>query len=108
MSAITEEDKKNAYPIMYQRYASLQKFVLSIDDTNEWVTWLQTIPFEMFAFNIGKKLNINRSADEIYADVMQRSAINKELITPEVEEKFKLFMEYFSVAIPIYLDKEKK
>ena len=81
---------------IYVKYDNLKKYVLSIDDKNDWCQWFGTVPYEQFHLTVRNKLSNNMTVDDIYNDIITTSKFNKEKITKNQEHKLHRYIEYFT------------
>ncbi len=77
------------------KYNNLKNFVKSVDDTNDWVIYLQSVPFEAFHLTVKQKVSNGLSLDEIYKDIVNTSKIVPEKLTDDIEKKIRRYVEYF-------------
>lgn len=75
------------------KYNNLQKFLMTIDDANEWIQWIQTVPFEQFYLTIKAKAQL--STDQIMSDIIQTSKIDDAKLNDDIKTKLLRYIEYF-------------
>ncbi len=78
------------------KYNNLKNFVKSVDETNEWVIYLQSVPFESFHLTVKQKVSNGLSIDDIYKDIVNTSKIVPEKITDDIQKKLHRYIEYFT------------
>jgi len=81
---------------VYLKYNNLLKFILTIDDTNEWITYLQTVPYEGFHLTIKDKLANNFTQEQIYDEIIQTAKLEPEKVSDVQKGILKRYIQYFS------------
>jgi hypothetical protein len=81
---------------IYVKYDNLKKFILTVDDKNEWITYLQTVPYESFHITMKSKLANNLTQEQIYEEIIQTSKIEPEKISEIQQKTLKRYIQYFS------------
>lgn len=78
--------------IVNQKYNNFLKLILEVDNTNEWITWAQTIDLTTFLINI--KLKNHLSVNDIYNEMLVTTELKPEIVEP-FSEKLKKYFDYF-------------
>lgn len=76
-----------------EKYFNMLRLCISIDKTNDWVIWLQTVPLETFLQSVkGKKIT---DVDEVYSLIMDKSQLDPKKMTADNQVKIKKYISYF-------------
>jgi hypothetical protein len=87
---------------IYIKYENLKKFTLTIDQNNEWITWLQTVPYEAFHFTIKDKMSKNLSQDDMYQEIISTAKIEPNKISDTQKTTLLRYIEYFSEIAKLF------
>ena len=87
---------------VYIKYENLKKFTLTIVNTNEWVDYLQTVPYEAFHLTIKDKLLKKLSIEEMHTEIIDTSKIEPSKITDDQQKTLKRYIEYFSEIAKLF------
>ncbi len=87
---------------IYIKYENLKKFILTIDNQNEWVIYLQTVPYEAFHLTIKDKIAKNLSQDEMYNEIIATARIESDKINDTQKTTLKRYIAYFSAISKLF------
>lgn len=77
-----------------KKYNNMVALCMSIDNTNEWVIWLQTVPVGALISTI--KTKNGASVDQLYDMIIETSKFDTKKIGLVNEIKIKRYIAYFN------------
>ncbi len=87
---------------IYIKYESLKRFILTIDAQNEWVIYLQTVPYEAFYLTIKDKIAKNLSQDQMYDEIISTARIESDKISDTHKTTLKRYIQYFTAISKLF------
>ena len=78
------------------KFNNFKKFILEIDNKNEWIIYFQNITLELFLYTMREKMKEkpDHTIDTIYLDIITTAQLDDEKVGKD-RERVKLYINYF-------------